>query len=117
MNHKKQERQRRARRGREQMKKCATLRLSVFKSGRHIYAQVMSVDNGEVQASASTLEAAVRSAPEQSKMKLARVVGEKVAERAIAKGLTEIAFDRSGYKYHGHVKEVAEGARSGGLKF
>ena len=98
------------------MKRTASWRLSVFRSGRHLYAQIISVVGGEVAAAASTLESEVRGL-QASRMEKARRVGELVAERGQKKNLENIAFDRSGYKYHGHIKALAEGARAGGLKF
>lgn len=94
-------------------------RLTVFKSLRYVYAQLVDDGSGRTLVAASSFEAAVRQGLEgglQGKA-AARRVGEVVAERAKEKGIAEAVFDRSGYIYHGKVKEVAEGARSKGLKF
>ena len=116
MNAKKASRIRRARRGRELMKRNASWRLSVFRSGRHLYAQVISVTGGSIAACASTLESAIRDGG-GSRMDIARRVGEFVARRAKEKELQQVAFDRSGYRYHGRIKALAEGARAEGLEF
>ena len=87
-------------------------RLSVFRSAKHIYAQIIDDVNGVTLASASSMEQGFGGNKEA-----ARKVGEAVAKAALAKGISEVVFDRSGYIYHGRVKELAEGAREGGLKF
>ena len=87
-------------------------RLSVFRSNKQIYAQVINDLNGTTIASASSL-----GLEKMPKKEQAAKVGEAVAAKAIAAGITEVVFDRNGYLYHGRVKEVAEGARKGGLKF
>ncbi|MCK8787889.1 50S ribosomal protein L18 [Roseomonas sp. NAR14] len=93
-------------------------RLSVFRSGRHIYAQVIDDSQGRTLASASTLEKEQRDALRTGADKAAaEVVGKLVAERAIAAGVTEVVFDRGPYLYHGRVKALADGAREGGLSF
>jgi large subunit ribosomal protein L18 len=89
-------------------------RLCVFRSLGHIYAQVIDDTSGHTLASASTRESGVGPGP---KTAVARKVGELVAERAKAKGVVQVVFDRAGYKYHGRVKALAEGAREGGLDF
>jgi large subunit ribosomal protein L18 len=89
-------------------------RLSVFRSGRHIYAQV--VDGGRTLASASSLEKPVRETNNKG-CSLAHQVGTLVAERALAAKVSDVVFDRGGFPYHGRVKAVAEGARAGGLSF
>jgi large subunit ribosomal protein L18 len=92
-------------------------RLNVFRSLRHIYAQVIDDEVGHTLASASTSEAEVRQQIEGlNKTAQAHVVGEVLAERALAKGVTQVVFDRGGYKYHGRVKALAEGSREGGLE-
>lgn len=93
-------------------------RLCVFRSLNHIYSQVVDDAHGHTVVSASTLDPDVK-AELDGKPKLAQagVVGVAVAKRAIAKGVKEVVFDRGGYKYHGRVKALAEGARQGGLKF
>lgn len=87
-------------------------RLSVFRSNKQIYAQVINDLNGTTIASASSL-----GLEKMPKKEQAAKVGEAVAAKAIAAGITEVVFDRNGYLYHGRVKEVADGARKGGLKF
>ncbi len=93
-------------------------RLSVFRSSKQIYAQVIDDDQGRTLASASTIEKALR---EQLKtgatVEAARIVGKELAERAKKAGVAKVVFDRGGYMYHGRVKALAEGAREGGLEF
>ena len=90
-------------------------RLNVFRSAKHIYVQVIDDVNGVTLVSASTVE---KDFDQYGGNKdAARAIGKKVAERALEKGISEVVFDRSGYIYHGRVKELAEGAREGGLKF
>ena len=93
-------------------------RLSVFRSGRHIYAQIIDDTKGHTVASASTLDKDVRKAnPKGGDVKAATAVGKLVAERAVKSGVKDVSFDRGGYLYHGRVKALAEGAREGGLNF
>ena len=93
-------------------------RLNVFRSLRHIYAQVIDDEAGNTLVSASTLDADLRDRVEGlSKGEQARLVGELVARRALEKGIREVVFDRGGYSYHGRVRSVAEAARSGGVIF
>jgi len=93
-------------------------RLSVFRSLRHTYAQIIDDTIGHTITSASTVEQEISSQCEGcKKVDEARVVGRVLAERALAKGLKEVVFDRGGYKYHGRVKALAEGAREAGLRF
>jgi len=91
-------------------------RLCVFRSLKHIYAQVIDDDGGNTLAAASSQEA-VKSADGSSKIGVAAAVGKLVAERAKAVGVTTVVFDRGGYKYHGRVKALAEATREEGLKF
>jgi large subunit ribosomal protein L18 len=110
---------RRARRTRHALKsKGGRLRLSVFRSGRHIYGQVVDDEKGHTLAAASSLDkglkAELRSGADRE---AARRVGLLLAERAKAAGVAEVMFDRGGYKYHGRVKALADGAREGGLSF
>ena len=93
-----------------------TNRLTVFRSGKHIYAQVFSLDGKEVLVQASTLDKEV-DLKSTGNADAALMVGEVIGKRALAKGIEKVAFDRSGYKYHGRIKSLAEGARSSGLKF
>ena len=93
-------------------------RLCVFRSNKHISCQIIDDVNGVTLVSASTLDADVKAEIEYSGNKdAAKKVGEVVAKRALAKGIEVVAFDRGGFLYHGRVKELAEGAREGGLKF
>ena len=88
-------------------------RLAVFRSSNHIYAQVIDDDQGHTLAAATSLD--LKSA--DSKVDVAKAVGEAVAKKALAAGVTKVVFDRGGYKYHGRVKALAEAARSEGLSF
>ncbi|MEM6772226.1 MAG: 50S ribosomal protein L18 [Bacteroidota bacterium] len=90
-------------------------RLNVFRSNKHIYAQLIDDVNGVTLAAASSFEAAV--ANEGNKAEQSAAVGKLVAERATAKGIEKVLFDRGGYLFHGRVKALADGAREGGLKF
>jgi large subunit ribosomal protein L18 len=93
-------------------------RLSVFRSARHIYAQVVLDTTGHALVSASTLDKEARQqAPFKSKVEAARFVGKLVAQRAMDKGVSRVVFDRNGFLYHGRIREVAEGAREQGLDF
>ena len=93
-------------------------RLSVFRSHQNIYAQVIDDGRGVTVAAASTLDATLRTQLESRGDKAAAAaVGKLIAERAAAKGIKEVAFDRGGYKYHGRVKALADAAREGGLSF
>ena len=90
-------------------------RLNVFRSAKHIYAQIIDDVNGVTLAAASTTEKSFENYGGNNEA--AKEVGKLVAQRAIEKGITCVVFDRSGYLYHGRVKELAEGAREGGLQF
>jgi large subunit ribosomal protein L18 len=93
-------------------------RLSVFRSSKHIYAQVIDDVKGETLASASSIEKDLRGSQKTgANIAAAKAVGKLVAERAAAKGVTNVVFDRGGYLYHGRVKALADAAREGGLKF
>ena len=92
------------------------MRLAVFRSSKHIYAQIINGEGDRVLAQASTLDKDLRSGA-TGNIEAAAAVGKLVAERAKAAGVTEVAFDRSGYKYHGRVKALADAAREGGLEF
>ena len=116
MSEKKETRLRRARKARLKMRELETVRLSVYRSSQHIYAQVISADGAKVLASASTLDKELRDGA-TGNVDAAKKVGQLVAERAKAAGVTQVAFDRSGFKYHGRVKALAEAAREGGLEF
>jgi len=93
-------------------------RLCVFRSLKHIYAQVVDDDSGHTLVSASTLDAGIKAeAQGKAKTERAKLVGALIGQRALAKGLSRVAFDRGGYKYHGRVKHLAEAAREAGLEF
>lgn len=116
---KKQSRLRRTRRTRAKIRELGVPRLCVHRTPRHIYAQLISTDSASVVATASTLDADVRAslAGYTGNVAAATVVGRKIAERAKGAGVTKVAFDRSGYRYHGRVKALADAAREGGLDF
>lgn len=93
-------------------------RLTIHRTPRHIYAQVFTSDGAAVVVSASTLQADVKAALSVTgNVDAAKAVGKAIAERAIAAGITSVAFDRSGFKYHGRVKALADAAREAGLSF
>ena len=93
-------------------------RLSVFRSGKHIYAQVIDDEKGATLATASSVEKSLRGKLKKGgNSGAAKAVGELVAERALAAGVSEVIFDRGGYHYHGRVKALADSARKGGLSF
>ena len=98
------------------MRELGATRLSVSRTPHHIYAQVISADGGTILAQASTLDADLR-AGQTGNVETAAKVGALIAERAKAQGVTAVAFDRSGFKYHGRVKALADAAREGGLEF
>ncbi|WP_106475552.1 50S ribosomal protein L18 [Phytohalomonas tamaricis] len=116
MNAKKESRLRRARRTRAKIRELGVDRLCVNRTPRHMYAQIISADGGRVLVSASTLDKSLREAA-TGNAEAAAKVGSLLAERAKEAGITEVAFDRSGYKYHGRVKALADAAREGGLQF
>ncbi len=116
MSDKKVSRLRRARKARLKMQELEAVRLCVNRSSQHIYAQVISADGGKVIASASTLDKALREGA-TGNVEAAKKVGALIAERAKAAGVTRVAFDRSGFKYHGRVQALADAAREGGLEF
>lgn len=109
---------RRAKSTRMKIRQLAVPRLSVHRSGQHLYAQVFAPSGGTVIAAASTLQKDVREGLKSTKdMAAATAVGKAVAEKAKAAGIESVAFDRSGFKYHGRVKALADAAREAGLKF
>ena len=109
---------RRAKSTRAQIKKLGVPRLSVLRTGQHLYAQLFTADGAKVLASASTVQSDVKAGLTSGKNKdAAAKVGQLIAERAKAAGIEKIAFDRSGYRYHGRIKVLAEAAREGGLQF
>jgi len=116
MSDKKLSRLRRARRARAKIRELNATRLSIHRTPRHIYAQIIAQDGASVLASASTLDKSLRSG-KTGNADAAKAVGELIAERAKAAGVTQVAFDRSGFKYHGRVKALADAAREAGLEF
>jgi len=108
----------RTKRVRFKLKKVSSRnRLSVFRSNNHLYAQVIDDSKGVTIASASTVEKEVSNSQNNSRKELADIVGKKIAERTIAKGVKDVAFDKGKYKYHGLIKILADSARTEGLNF
>ena len=116
MSDKKISRQRRARRSRMKIREQSVTRLCINRTPRHIYAQVIAASGDKVLASASTLDKDIKSGS-TGNVAAAAAVGKLVAERAVAAGIKAVAFDRSGFKYHGRVKALADAAREAGLEF
>ena len=115
---KKQSRLRRARQARAKIAELRVVRLSVHRTNQHIYAQVISPCGSKVLAAASSLEPETRKETANGgTVKAAETIGRLIAERAKEAGVEQVAFDRSGFKYHGRIKALAEAARAGGLKF
>ena len=115
---KKTARLRRAKKARSHIRRLGVARLTVHRSGRHIYAQDIAATGGNVIAAASTVQKDLRSGLKSTSNKdAAKAVGKAVAEKAVAAGVTDVAFDRSGYRYHGRIAELADAARESGLKF
>ncbi|MEM1174138.1 MAG: 50S ribosomal protein L18 [Pseudomonadota bacterium] len=115
---KKQNRIRRARKARAKIRQLGASRLSIHRTPRHIYAQVIAADGDTVIAAASTLEAEVRKGVKNGgNVEAAAIVGARIAEKAKSAGVDTVAFDRSGFRYHGRVKALADAAREAGLKF
>ena len=109
---------RRARRARAKITELRRHRLTVHRTPRHIYAQVIVPDTGNVLATASTVQSEIRSSVKNGgNVAAASAVGKAIAEKALAAGVTSVAFDRSGFKYHGRLKALADAAREGGLEF
>ncbi len=109
---------RRAKRTRAHIKNLGVARLSVLRTGQHIYAQVFTADGAKVLAAASTLEADIKQDLKYGKnVDAASKVGRAIAQKAKAAGIDTVAFDRSGYRYHGRIKALAEAAREAGLQF
>lgn len=114
----KQNRLRRSRRTRAKIRELEVNRLTVHRTPRHIYAQVIAPDGGSVIAAASTVQKSVREQVKGTGNKdAAKVVGQMIAEKAKAAGIERVAFDRSGFRYHGRVKALADAAREAGLQF
>jgi large subunit ribosomal protein L18 len=115
---KKSARLRRAKKTRMRIRGTGAHRLCIHRTPRHIYAQVITPDAGHVVASASTVETAVKEGVKYTgNSEAATAVGKAIAERAKAAGITQVAFDRAGFKYHGRVKALADAARENGLEF
>ncbi len=115
---KKQTRLRRTRRTRARIRELGAIRLCVHRTPRHIYAQVIAPGGDKVLVSASTLDGEVRKAVKKTGgVAAATAVGKAIAERARAAGISKVAFDRSGFQYHGRVKALADAARESGLEF
>tara|TARA_Y100000590_G_scaffold361445_1_gene418110 strand:+ start:918 stop:1271 length:354 start_codon:yes stop_codon:yes gene_type:complete len=115
---KKQRRQRRAGRTRAKIRELGVDRLCVHRTPRHIYAQIITPEGGQVIASASTLSKNLKTELKNTgNIKAAAAVGKLVAERAKAEGIETVAFDRSGFNYHGRIKALADAAREAGLNF
>ncbi|KPK66824.1 MAG: 50S ribosomal protein L18 [Acidithiobacillales bacterium SM23_46] len=109
---------RRARKIRRKIGGIGTQRLTVHRTPRHIYAQIIDGSGARVLASASTLEAEVRGQVKNGgNVEAAKAVGKRIAEKAKAAGVTQVAFDRAGFKYHGRIKALADAARESGLQF
>jgi large subunit ribosomal protein L18 len=118
MTDKKHSRLRRSRQTRAKIAELKAVRLTVQRSNSHIYAQVIDATGGKVLASASSIEADMRKELKHGgNIKAAAQVGKRIAEKAKQAGVETVAFDRSGFKYHGRVKALAEAAREAGLKF
>jgi large subunit ribosomal protein L18 len=115
---KKDQRLRRAKRGRMKSRELESVRLCIHRTPRHIYAQIISSEGATVIASASTLDKQVKDKLKSTgNIEAAQLIGKLVAQRAIDAGISEVAFDRAGFKYHGRVKALADAAREGGLQF
>jgi len=116
MNVKKQARIRRARRARAKISELGVNRLCVYRTPRHMYAQIIAPTGGEILVSASTVEKDQRGSA-TGNIEAASKIGALIAERAKKAGISKVAFDRSGFNYHGRVKALADAAREGGLEF
>ncbi|MBI3778696.1 MAG: 50S ribosomal protein L18 [Gammaproteobacteria bacterium] len=111
-------RMRRAQRIRRRITGLQADRLCIHRTPRHIYAQIIDKTGGKVLASASTVEADVRTQVKHGgNVEAAKLIGKRIAEKAKSAGITRVAFDRSGFKYHGRVKALADAARENGLEF
>ena len=115
---KKTARIRRARKSRTKIARLGADRLSIHRTPRHIYAQVVQAETGKILASASTVEVDLRKeVGNGGNIAAASAVGKRIAEKAVNAGVKAVAFDRSGYRYHGRVKALADAARENGLEF
>ena len=114
---KKQSRLRRARRTRAKIRELGVARLSVHRTSQHIYAQVIDADGGTVLVSASSAQPDLKkSLKSTSNIEAAQAVGKAIAEKAKSAGIEQVAFDRSGFRYHGRIKALADAAREQGLR-
>lgn len=115
---KNESRLRRARKTRSRIRRAGVARLTVHRSGRHLYAQIIAADGEHTVAAASTVQKDVREGLKATcNVEAAKAVGKAIAERSLAAGIDGVAFDRSGFKYHGRIKALADAAREAGLKF
>ncbi len=115
---KNQKRLRRAGRIRRRISRLETQRLCIHRTPQHIYAQIIDATGGKVLAAASTVEKELRGKVKHGgNVEAAKLVGKRIAEKAKAAGVTQVAFDRAGYQYHGCVKALADAARENGLQF
>jgi len=115
---KKEARMRRARKARANIRKVGANRLSIHRTPKHIYAQLIDAEGGKVLAAASTVQPELKkSLKGTGNVEAAVAVGKAIAEKAKAAGISEVAFDRSGFRYHGRVKALADAARESGLNF
>ena len=113
-----QKRLRRARRTRAKIRELAIDRLTIYRTPRHIYAQIIDATGGKVVASASTLDKELRGSIKNTGNKdAAAAIGKAIAERAKSAGIEKVAFDRAGFKYHGRIQALADAAREAGLQF
>ncbi|MCC5863973.1 MAG: 50S ribosomal protein L18 [Wenzhouxiangella sp.] len=118
MSEKNQSRLRRARKTRSRIQRAGKARLTVHRSGRHLYAQVIAPGGEQTVAAASTVQKDLRADLSGTcNIEAAKAVGKAVAERSLAAGIDAVAFDRSGFKFHGRIKALADAAREAGLKF
>jgi large subunit ribosomal protein L18 len=118
MNNKKQARLRRAKKTRIRIRQQGALRFCVHRTPRHIYAQIIAPDGTRVVASASTVEKELRGqAKHTGNAAAAALVGKAIAERAAKAGISKVAFDRSGFRFHGRIKALADAARAAGMEF
>ena len=118
MNVKKEARLRRSRKARAKIREIGATRLTIFRTPRHIYAQVISPCGKTILAAASTLDKEVRAQIQNGgNVDAAQVVGKVVAERALKANIISVAFDRAGFQYHGRIKALADSAREAGLQF
>ena len=118
MHHKTEVRTRRGKKTRLHIRALGAHRLSVHRTAQHIYAQILAPSAGQTLVSASTLEKdVVKGLKSTGNVEAAKKIGATLAARAREKGITRVAFDRSGFKYHGRVKALADAAREGGLEF